>query len=113
VVSTFPEDQPIGARSNGLGGITFDSIPQPNAFAVRIVPNAENPGSYDFTWGETKSGKVYDLVSSIDLSTPPNTWQVWQGQANLAATPPTNTLTNIAGGGNQKRFFVVVEKNAP
>jgi hypothetical protein len=30
VVSTFPDGTPPGARSNGLGGITFDTIPEPS-----------------------------------------------------------------------------------
>jgi hypothetical protein len=80
-------------------------------FDLVITPNA-NPGQYDFQW-DSQQGKVYDLVSSTDLSTAPDTWPVWDGQADLAASPPTNTLGNIAGGGDVRRFFAVLEKDAP
>jgi hypothetical protein len=36
---------------------------------------------------------------------------VWLGNSGIAATPPLNTLTAIDGGGDPRRFFVVVERD--
>jgi hypothetical protein len=81
-------------------------------FQVVITPTSGNSGSYGFQWA-SQAGKVYDLVSSTDLSTPRATWSVWNGQSDLVATPPNNILSNIPGGGDPRRFFAVVERDAP
>jgi hypothetical protein len=88
------------------------SSPLASDFQVIITPTAGSPGNYDFEW-ESQAGKLYDLVSATDLSTASNTWPVWNGRADLTATPPTNTLTDIPGGGDPRRFFVLIEKDAP
>ena len=80
------------------------------AVAATITPNAGTPGNYDFTW-KSQTGKVYDLVSSPNLATAPATWAVWEGNIGMIANPPLNSLTNVFGGGNTKRFFVVVERD--
>jgi len=95
----------------GFNGMEIAPAPAAPPFDLVITPNA-TPGQYDFQW-DSQAGKVYDLVSSTDLSTAPETWSVWNGQADLAASPPTNTLGNIAGGGDVRRFFAVLEKDAP
>lgn len=81
-------------------------------FLLTIAPNASTPGNYDFSW-ESQEGMLYDLVSATDLATAPDTWAVWDGRADLAATPPSNTLSGIPGGGDPRRFFAVIEKEAP
>jgi hypothetical protein len=81
-------------------------------FTLSILPNSTTSGNYDFTW-TSQAGKVYDLVSSSDLSTAIGTWPVWNGKAGLAATPPDNVLANVPGGGDTRRFFAVVERAAP
>lgn len=81
-------------------------------FRLWIRPNAATDGNFDFEW-DSRDGKVYDLVSATELSAAPESWPVWRNQADLAATPPTNTLVDIAGGGDPNRFFAVVEKEAP
>jgi len=86
--------------------------PSPAPFTVSILPNAATPGNYDFTW-TSQAGKAYDIVTSTDLATPIATWPVWDGRVNLPATPPNNTLTNVPGGGDVRRFFAVVERAAP
>jgi hypothetical protein len=96
----------------GLAAVSGDAIPEPAPLSLTIAPNASNPGNYDFTW-DSRAGKIYDLVSSTDLATAPDSWPVWQGQTNLGTTPPTNMLTDIAGGGDPKRFFAVIERDAP
>ncbi|MCF7675043.1 MAG: Ig-like domain repeat protein, partial [Akkermansiaceae bacterium] len=82
------------------------------AFPLTITPNAGTAGNYDFVW-TSQAGKLYDLVSSTDLSTPPASWDVWQGQADIEGTAPTNMLEDIPGGGDPSRFFAVLEKNPP
>jgi hypothetical protein len=88
------------------------SPPTAGPFTVTIAPNTTTPGNYDFTW-TSQPGKEYDLVSSTDLATAIATWPVWDGRSALPATPPSNTLTDVPGGGDTRRFFAVVEKNAP
>ena len=105
---TFDEIR-IGATSADVLVIGEESA---GDFSVVITPNAVTPGNYDFTW-QSQSGKTYDLVSATDLSTPPATWSVWNGQSDIAATPPSNALTDIPGGGDARRFFAIIEKDAP
>lgn len=94
---------------NGLQ-IVFVSAPALGpAFSVTITPNAQNLGSYNFSWN-TQINKLYDLVSSTDLATAPSTWDVWMGNFNLVGTGGTYNLTNIDGGANTKRFFAVRQK---
>jgi hypothetical protein len=65
-----------------------------------------------FSW-DSKGGRVYDILTSVDLTGDPTTWPVWQG--DLPATAPRNveTFARPSGPGEEKRFFVVVEKIAP
>jgi hypothetical protein len=77
------------------------------------IADGATPGNYDFSWG-SKEGKLYDLVSSTDLSSPPLSWDVWDGRMDLAPDPGgTNTLADVPGGGNTRRFFAVLEKDPP
>jgi len=73
-----------------------------------ITPNATTPGNYDFSWNG-KDNKIYKLVSSPDLATAPETWQVWQEYEDIPGTAATNILSNLPGGDISKRFFAVVE----
>jgi hypothetical protein len=106
---------PAGAGQANRGGIDNVQLTVESAatdFHLMITPNASNPGNYDFSWNSS-AGKVYDLVSSEDLSTAPSTWAVWQGKSGIAASETgTTTLINIPGGGTPRRFFAVVEKAA-
>jgi len=52
---------------------------------------------------------VYDLVSDLGLDTPPSSWAVWEGHVEVA----TNTLMSVPDGGDTKRFFAIIEKEAP
>jgi hypothetical protein len=90
------------------------NVPAPSSgpFAFSILPNTMTPGNYDFTW-TSQAGKEYDLVSSTDLSTAIATWPVWDGRTGLPATPPENVLAGVPGGGDTRRFFALVEKDAP
>lgn len=90
---------------------TGSSVGPVIALEVVITPNIETAGSYDFVW-PSQDGKVYDLVSSTDLSTSPDTWAVWDNQAGLMPSGTgSNSLTGISGGDDLKRFFAVVEND--
>jgi hypothetical protein len=93
--------------------LSVATLAVPVPVQIVITPNSGTPGSFDFSWN-SNAGKVYDLVSSTDLSTAPDTWPVWQGHSGIPTNhPAANTLTNIPGGGDPKRFFSVIEKQAP
>jgi hypothetical protein len=77
-------------------------------FRLLITPNGAN---YDFTW-DSRNSKIYDLVSSTDLTTPIIEWPVYKGHANIQGTAPSNTLTNVVPS-DSTRFFAVVERDAP
>jgi hypothetical protein len=100
-----------GTGWGGLAEIHFGGgAPILNAENLQLVitPNGAN---YDFSW-ESKNGKIYDLVSNTELVTAPETWPVWDGQADVTGTEPTNMLIDVPGGG-PTRFFAVVEKVPP
>ena len=83
------------------------------SLALNVSTNGPN---FDFVW-ESREGKVYDLVSSTDLSTSPETWQVYQVGTSLYESLPasgtgTNTLMAVVAP-EEKRFFALVERNAP
>ena len=82
------------------------------ALPLTITPNGSNPGNYDFTAG-ARDGFLYDLVSSTDLSIDPATWPVWEGFENLSGTSPLITIENVPAATDPKRFFALVEKQAP
>ena len=101
------------ASRGGLDNVQLKMVSPAPGFTLNITPSASNPGHYHFSWN-SQAGKVYDLVSSENLSSPPDTWSVWESQSNIPATgTSTNTLSNIYGGGNPRRFFSVAEKDAP
>lgn len=89
-------------------------VPPPSSgpFTVSILPNGTTPGNYDFTW-TSQAGKEYDLVSNTDLAAAIATWSVWDGREGLPTTPPNNVLADVPGGGDPRRFFAVVERDAP
>ena len=108
----------IFASTDTLGQPARDSYLDPPAvvlsqdlFRLSIAPNTANLWNYDFTWN-SRSGMVYDLVSSTDLSTHPADWPTWDGRSGI---PPSgtgiNSLTNIPGDG-PRRFFAIQEQGA-
>jgi hypothetical protein len=82
--------------------------PSDTKIKLAITPNGAN---FDFTW-ESRDGKLYDLVSSTELSIPPADWPVYEGNADIAGTAPENTLPVVPPTG-PKRFFAVIEKDPP
>lgn len=65
-----------------------------------------------FTW-ESQLGKLYTLRSELDpAASKPIDWPVFDGNSDLAATPPENNLT-VPRPADPFRFFVIEEFNAP
>lgn len=114
------------AAANAIN-YTFDEIRVGGSYADVTVPLVttffplaitRTGANYDFSW-PSQSGKVYDLLSSTDLSTAPATWAVYDPDGpggndpygDILATTPTNLLSAVPGSG-PVRFFVVTEKDA-
>ena len=106
---------------------TFDEIRIGDSYADVTVPLVatnfpltitRTGANYDFSW-PSKSGKVYDLLSSTNLSTSPATWAVYDPDgpggndpySDILATASTNVLSNVPASG-PARFLVVAEKDA-
>ena len=87
----------------------------PAEFSVTIARNTTTPGTYDFSWN-SRAGKVYDLLTSTDLSTPIVEWPIYQSGPTLyqaiSSAGETTTLSAVPAGG-ERRFFVVSEYDAP
>ena len=90
--------------------ITAD-VPVP-PFVLRISPNGDD---FDFEW-DSQDGKVYDLLSSVDLGTPVADWPVYDDgetvYAQIPATGSTSTLTAVPST-DPRRFFAMRETAAP
>lgn len=106
---------------------TFDEIRIGDSYADVTVPLLKvyfpleitrTGANYDFNW-PSQSGKVYDLLSSTDLSTAAATWAVYDPDGpggndpygDILATAPTNLLSAVPGS-EPARFFAVAEKDA-
>jgi hypothetical protein len=98
---------PVRHSVSGVQIIAVDAGPS-GPLALSISPSPGQSGLFDFRWSST-ANRVYDLVSSVDLSTSPDTWEVWDGREGINGTGETITLTGLPGGG-AKRFFALVEK---
>ncbi len=77
-----------------------EDLPEAVAGEAAVAPWKElNPShrwtSASFgTLAASFQGKVYDIVSSIDLSTPVDQWEVFETYSNILATFPTNTVVD-------------------
>jgi hypothetical protein len=71
-----------------------------------VVQIAPNGAALDFAWPSI-AGKIYDLESTDSLTN--TNWAAYNGNADIAATAPTNTLNGVATDGTV-RFFRITEK---
>ena len=76
-----------------------------------IIPAFAPDTGFDLAWA-SRPGKVYDLVTSTDFSTPVEEWPVHADYADVPATGATTTLTDVPVDG-PLRFFAVVAADAP
>ncbi len=93
---------------NGLNGIGVAGDGPPK---LRLTVETSGDDQLTFTWN-SEAGRVYDLLSDTGLSSDPADWEVWDGNQNIEATPPENTLV-IARPADPRRFFVIEGFPAP
>ncbi len=73
-----------------------------------------NGPDFDFSWN-SRTDKLYDLLSSTDLSTPPSTWAVYDDGVTLYENIVPSGLTTVLSAvpsADPSRFFVLREKDA-
>ncbi len=104
------DDSPIGADTNAvLAAVTLEEV---TPFKVTEIDHDAANDTVALTWN-SRAHKLYDLLSAIDLSTPPAAWDVYEGHGDITASGNgTNTLTDVVASGTP-RFFVVREKDFP
>lgn len=111
LVQIVPLDSYDNSEGVGLAEIQFDGeAPVDNSQPLELAI-AQGNGLLEFQW-KSKEGKVYDLVSSVDLAIPVSEWAIYEGYSDIPDTSPENTISDVALGG-QKRFFALIEKNSP
>jgi hypothetical protein len=91
--------------------LRFDlAIPTLQNPSIRVTHDA-NADMLSIKW-DSEGGKIYDILSSIDLLADPESWPVYSGLEDLATTPPENTV-RISRPADGERFFVVRERVPP
>jgi hypothetical protein len=96
--------QPMYALSDPI--TIIDALPVVVPLKLAISKGVEG---YDLRW-TSQAGKLYDLVSSTSLDTPPSTWTIYGGHADmLPSGTGINILTGIPMSG-ARRFFAIIER---
>jgi len=94
--------------------LSGDVVAAPGDDAPRLAVTWD-PAADDltFTWN-SRPGKLYDLLGSTNLDTPPSTpWAVYDGRENIPADPSgTNTLV-VTKPVDPAAFFAILEKDPP
>ena len=101
------------AESIWAAGSVAAAITGPDPLVLKISRSGAN---LDFEWN-SRDGRYYDLLSSVELDSAPATWPAYQdGVATYRDIPAsgtgTNNLSDVVPLGS-KRFFVVAEKDPP
>ena len=89
----------------GIGGLTFDSY----AGIEPGIASATNGSDLELTW-VGRMGKVYDILRTTDLATPPAAWEMWK--AGLSADPSGINAQTLVSTDGPRYFFRVVERSA-
>jgi hypothetical protein len=103
------------ATPNTLGVLTaviLEQLTDEIPFALNVIGNGSN---LDFEWN-SRSGMRYHLVTSTDLTTPVNTWPVYDdGAMTYEDIPATGTTTMLTGvlKVDPIRFFALIEEPVP
>lgn len=79
------------------------------AIEISLTRNEGNPETWDFEW-PAREDKLYDLLSTTDLSSPLENWDV--READIAPEGPRARLEAVEVD-DAERYFVVVEKSSP
>jgi len=103
------------AGSNGNDNyvdlVSLDVTAGPGKLQLEVNHLADS-NELEFKW-DSETGTLYNLRSELDPSaTEPINWPIFDGNANIAATPPKNTLT-IPMPPDLTRLFVVGGFPAP
>jgi arylsulfatase A-like enzyme/methionine-rich copper-binding protein CopC len=77
-----------------------------NPFILAITPSGSH---IDLTW-PSQPGRVYDLLSSGDLTAPIDTWPVYGELADIPSSGASTTVTEVPKS-DPKRFFAVRERD--
>ena len=105
---TFP-NTPDGGPAVRYGAGTF-SYRVPSSDPLRL--ELRGAGNDLVLRWNSRAGSVYDILWTTDPSTDPATWPGYLDRVNIVATPDTNFET-IPRPGDERAFFVVLEKEAP
>ncbi len=106
---------PGASGGGGIGGFQIIEVPViDDAIQLTIARNGAN---YDLSWN-SRVGRVYDLLSSADLSDLPTTgWDIHLAPLTIyRAIPASGTGTTVLGNvpsDGPRRFFVIRESEAP
>ena len=107
-------------HASGAGGRDYHidvlvGTSEPNVVILTDVSSDPVAGTLSFSW-ESKAGKLYNLRSEADpaqiAAVAPLNWPIFDGNLDLAATPPENTLI-IPLPADLTRLFVIEEFDAP
>lgn len=106
---------PGASGGGGIGGFQIIEVPViDDAIQLTIARNGAN---YDLSWN-SRVGRVYDLLSSADLSDLPTTgWDIHLAPLTIYRAIPasgtgTTVLVDVPSDG-PRRFFVIRESEAP
>jgi hypothetical protein len=107
-------------HSSGAGGRDYQidvlvGTSEPDVVILTDVSSDSGAGTISFSW-ESKAGKLYNLRSEADpaliAAVEPLDWPISDGNFDIAATPPENTLT-IPMPADLTRLFVIEGFPAP
>ena len=102
-------DQILNLAAQKNTPLTVFSLPLPPQLDLSHDAGA---GTLSIGW-ESQDGMLYNLRSVVDPSSAaPADWPIFDGNENIEATPPENTL-EFALPGDPERFFVVEEFPTP
>jgi hypothetical protein len=102
-------DQILNLAAQKNTPLTVFSLPLPPHLDLSHDAGA---GTLSIGW-ESQDGMLYNLRSVVDPSSAaPADWPIFDGNENIEATPPENTL-EFALPGDPERFFVVEEFPTP
>ncbi len=102
-------DQILNLAAQKNTPLTVFSLPLPPQLDLSHDASA---GTLSIGW-ESQDGMLYNLRSVVDPSSAaPADWPIFDGNENIEATPPENTL-EFALPGDPERFFVVEEFPTP
>jgi hypothetical protein len=94
--------------------VSLEVIRAGAALELDIVPSSGVANAFDFSW-EAQEGKIYDLVSSTDLTSAPGTWEAYDPDGEGGEDPYRNLADTsellAVPSDSVTRFFALIEKD--